>query len=77
MILNHAASRCETLFNRARSASHTARDKLPENVAKWNEKYEQIETSCRVKYHCTPCTYPNCQRQVRLKKNLAKTFGKA
>ena len=31
-------------------------------MAKWNEKYEQVETSCRVKYHCTPCTYPNCQR---------------
>ncbi len=58
-------------------ARTTTRDRVPENVAKWNEKYVQIETSCRVKYHCTPCTYPNCQRQVRHKKNLAKTFGKA
>lgn len=50
---------------------------MPEKVTKWNERYEQIELSCRAKYHCTPCTYPNCQRQVRLKKNLTRTFGKA
>jgi hypothetical protein len=56
---------------------YEARDRLPETVTKWDEKYERIETSCRAMYHCTPCTYPNCQRQVRHKKNLAKTFGKA
>lgn len=61
----------------ARQAGVARRDTLPENVAQWNQKYEQIETSCRAKYHCNPCTYPNCQRQVRHKKNLAKTFGKS
>ncbi|MCJ7562486.1 MAG: hypothetical protein MUO84_05705 [Thermoplasmata archaeon] len=49
---------------------------MPQQVTKWNQRYEQIETSCSEKYHCTPCTYPNCQRQVRLSKS-AKAFGKA
>lgn len=49
---------------------------MPETVRKWNQRYEQIETSCREKYKCTPCTYPNCQRSVRLTKSAVKTFGK-
>ncbi len=54
----------------------TKRDNVPETVRKWNQRYEQIETSCREKYKCTPCTYPNCQRSVRLTKSAVKTFGK-
>jgi len=49
---------------------------LPEQVKKWNRTYEQIETSCRTTNHCVPCTYPSCQRNVKLKKNAARSFGK-
>jgi hypothetical protein len=52
------------------------RDTVPETIKNWNKNYEHIETSCREKYRCTPCTYPNCQRQVRLSKTAVKAFGK-
>jgi hypothetical protein len=50
---------------------------LPEHIKRWNRTYEQIETSCRTTNHCVPCTYPSCQRSVKLKKNVAHSFGKA
>ena len=49
---------------------------MPEKVRKWNQSYEMIETSCRESHKCTPCTYPNCQRSVRLSKTAVKAFGK-
>ncbi|MEM0343515.1 MAG: hypothetical protein QXJ32_00325 [Thermoplasmata archaeon] len=50
---------------------------MPERVSTWNQKYLQIETSCRTTYHCVPCTYPNCQRNLKLKKIALKSFGRA
>jgi hypothetical protein len=50
---------------------------MPEKVNKWNENYQLIETSCREKYHCNPCTYPNCQRCARINKAAMKVFGKS
>lgn len=49
---------------------------MPKTVAKWNKNYEMIEKSCREQYHCNPCTYPNCQRSVRITKTAVKVFGK-
>jgi hypothetical protein len=49
---------------------------VPEKVTKWNQTYELIETSCRTTHHCVPCTYPNCQRNLKLKKTAIRSFGK-
>jgi len=49
---------------------------VTEKVKKWNQTYEMIETSCRVSHHCVPCTYPSCQRNVKLKKSTVRSFGK-
>jgi hypothetical protein len=49
---------------------------MPETVTKWNHNYQLIEMSCRDKYHCNPCTYPNCQRSSRLSRTAVRVFGK-
>jgi hypothetical protein len=49
---------------------------MPERVTDWNQTYQNIETSCRTTYHCVPCTYPNCQRNLKEKKSAIRSFGK-
>ncbi len=49
---------------------------MPETVRVWNQTYEMIETSCRPTHHCVPCTYPNCQRNMKEKRSAVKSFGK-
>src|SRR4030066_1282979 len=51
-------------------------DIVPEKVKRWNQSYELIETSCRPANHCAPCTYPSCQRNVKLKKTAVRQFRK-
>ena len=49
---------------------------MPEKVRNWNQVYEMIETSCRPAHRCVPCTYPNCQRNLKEKKSAINQFGK-
>jgi hypothetical protein len=51
-------------------------DTVAEKVKRWNQSYELIETSCRPANHCVPCTYPSCQRNVKLKRTAVRQFGK-
>ena len=49
---------------------------MPEQVKRWNQNYQLIEMSCRTTHHCVPCTYPNCQRNMKLKRTAVRSFGK-
>ncbi len=49
---------------------------MPDTVRQWNQVYEMIETSCRETHHCVPCTYPNCQRNMKLKRTATSSFGR-
>lgn len=48
---------------------------MPKRIEGWNKSYENIESSCD-EASCAPCTYPNCQRYVRVKKTAKKAFAK-
>lgn len=48
---------------------------MAKRVEGWNKSYENIEISCS-KAICAPCTYPNCQRYVRIKRSARSTFAK-
>jgi hypothetical protein len=48
---------------------------MPQRVERWNRSYENIELSCDYA-RCAPCTYPNCQRYVRVKKTAKRAFAK-
>lgn|GEM_PF-3298337 len=62
------------LFSTTR-AMVRSESEMPQRVERWNRSYENIELSCDYA-RCAPCTYPNCQRYVRVKKTAKKAFAK-